>query len=99
MSILEGSYNRYLFQWPLFFADLRRFCDRPINSYICILRVDTQPHLKTTFFRSLMDSTKKCTRTHYGDTAGTKKSARDLGTVQWLPADLSLLPIIQQELA
>ena len=37
--------------------------------------------------------------THYGDTAGTKKSARDLGTVQWLPADLSLLPIIQQELA
>ena len=33
MSILEGSYNRYLFQWPPFFADLRRFVNQPATPH------------------------------------------------------------------
>ena len=45
-----------------------------------------------------MDSTKKCPRTHYGDTAGTKKSAQDLNSVEWLPADLTLIVNLQKEL-
>ena len=70
------------------------------NKFVYLhIKVDTQPHLKTTFFRSLMDSTKNVPELIMGTLRGQKKSARDLGTVQWLPADLSLLPIIQQELA